>query len=127
MKQIHNRMLSVTEANDRLGVDMEPGFWEALVGMIAYPEVTYVVATQQIQYPDYVPFEELAREWIEGIESGIYDVRMCEICAGYFDLDRTAGIFGTPEELQEYICMPCAESMSARDYYERFIERSRTE
>ena len=52
----------------------------------------------------------------------IYDVRQCARCVGYFDVNRTPGIFGRPDELEDYICMPCAEAMSAREYYERFIE-----
>jgi len=70
MKQIRNERLSLAEANDRLGVDMEPRFWEALIGLINYPELTFEPATQSVVFPNYVPFKELAKEWIEGIESG---------------------------------------------------------
>jgi len=38
---------------------------------ISYPELSFDPAAQTILYPSYVPFEELARESIEGIESGI--------------------------------------------------------
>jgi len=78
-------------------------------------------ASDAIRYPNYVPFEELAREYIEGIEQGIYDVRVCERCAGYFDLNRTEGIFSRPADLTGFICMPCAESMTAREYFERYL------
>ena len=46
----------------------------ALVTMLAYPEVAYDPAADAIRYPNYVPFEELAKEFIEGIEEGIYDI-----------------------------------------------------
>ncbi len=123
MRQVRTKILTVTEANELLGVDMEPGFWEALVRMISYPEVQYVPSAQQIRFPDYVPFEDLAREWIEGIEQGVYEVRPCEVCGGWFDLDRAGGIFGKPEEREAYVCRECAERMTAREYYERYVRR----
>jgi hypothetical protein len=124
MRRVEHEKLSVAEANDRLGVDMEPGFWEALVGLISYPELVWEPATESLCYPNYVPFEELAKEWLDGIESGMYDVRQCARCVGYFDVNQTPGIFGRPEELEEFICMGCAEAMTAREYYEKFIERT---
>ena len=121
MKQIRHERLSLAEANDLLGVDMEPGLWEALIGLIDYPELTFEPATQSVVFPNYVPFKELAKEWIEGIESGIYDVRLCEHCSKYFDLNHTDGIFSRPAELEGFICMPCAERMSAREFFEQYL------
>jgi len=124
VKNIETTNLTVGEANERLGVDMEPGFWAALVTMLAYPEVAYDPAADAIRYPNYVPFEELAKEFIEGIEEGIYDIRLCERCAGYFDLNRTEGIFSHPAELEGFICMPCAETLTAREYFENYLRTS---
>ena len=63
--------------------------------------------------PDRVPVMEMAIDWkiVRGLD-----------CSGYFDLNRSEGIFGDPEELEQFICMPCAETMSAREYYETFVE-----
>ncbi|MEN8151110.1 MAG: hypothetical protein ABFS86_14940 [Planctomycetota bacterium] len=121
MKRIETVTLSIAEVNEQLGVDMEPGFWEALVTMLAYPELTYDPAGQSIRFPDYVPFRELAGEFIEGMEGGIYDIRLCERCAGYFDLNRTEGIFSDPAEMEGFLCMPCAEAMTAREFYEKHL------
>ena len=121
MKRIQRETVTVAQANEILGVDMEPAFWEALVRIIAYPELEYAVGAQEISFPNYIPFQELAREWIEGIESGIYDVRLCEHCAKYFDLNETDGIFARPDELEGFICMPCAEKMSAREFFEQYL------
>ena len=122
-REVRVRRITVSEANDELGVDMEAAFWEALVRFIAYPELVYDAKSQTISFPSYVPFRQLAEEWLEGIEQGIHDIRLCEVCEGYFDLDQSEGIFGRPELQEEFICIPCAESMTAKDYYERFIER----
>ncbi|MHC4473953.1 MAG: hypothetical protein ACYTDY_19225 [Planctomycetota bacterium] len=123
MKDIREERLTVAEANEVLGVAMEPDFWEALVRLIDYPELAYDEKAETILFPSYVPFKQLATEWIEGIEAGIYDVRRCEACDRYLDVNRTEGIFGRPDDLEEFICMPCAEQMTAREYFERFVER----
>jgi hypothetical protein len=121
MKEIKVERITVAGANDLLGVDMEPGFWEAVIGLIGYPELTFEPASQTICFPGYVPFQALAKEWIDGIEAGLYDIRLCERCAAYFDLNHTDGIFANPTDLSGFICMPCAEAMSAREYFEKHL------
>lgn len=123
MKQIRDETLTVAQANERLGIEMEPAFWEALIRLIDYPELVYDAGTQTIRFPGYVPFDELAKEWIEGIEGGIYDVRQCERCAQYFDIHVAEGIFGDLAERNEFICRPCADAMTAREYFDRYVAR----
>jgi hypothetical protein len=123
MKRIEVLRVTPAEANDRLGVDMEPAFWEALVRLIDYPELVWEAAEGSIAYPSYVPFDELAKDFLEGIEQGIHDIRLCEVCGAYCDVDKTDGIFGNVEELTEFICAACADTMTARDYYTRFLAR----
>ena len=123
MKNIKQESLSVTAVNQALNVDLEANMWEFIIRMINYPELKFDPATDSICFMGYVPFKSLAKEWIAGINEGIYDVRSCECCAGYFDVNKTDGIYGNPDDLEEFICFPCAERMTAREYYERFIER----
>ncbi len=40
----------------------------------------------------------LVMEWVEGIESGIYDIRRCEICDRYLDDTRIDFALNFPEE-----------------------------
>lgn len=121
MKNIKTERMTIAEANDLLDVDMEPGFWEALIGLISYPELAFDPATQSVTFPSYVPFKELAKEWIEGLETGVYEIYLCEHCAKYYDLNRTDGIWAIPDKLEGFICMPCAERMSAREYFEKYL------
>ena len=123
MKNIRQTSLSVTAANQALNVDFEARMWEFMVTMMNYPELEFDTTTDSICFMNYVPFETLAKEWIAGINEGTYDIRNCEVCAGYFDVNKTDGIYGNPADLEEFICFPCAERMTAREYYERFIER----
>jgi hypothetical protein len=101
---------------------MDAKFWGALVRMIAYPELRFDPATNVVTYPSYVPFEQMAREWIEGIEQGLHDVRACEACRGYFEVGREPGIFAHPSEMRGFICMACAEGMTAREFYEKHMQ-----
>ena len=121
MKEIRSRRLTVLEANHLLGVEMEPLFWEALVRLIEYPELSYHAETETIRFPSYVPFEQLAAEWIEGVEQGLYDLRPCQGCGQYLDVSRTGGIYTDPPACEGFLCLPCAEAMTAREYYERFL------
>ena len=122
MRRVKDQRLSIADANRLLTVDMEPAFWQAIVGLINYPELAFDVGSQCIVFPDYVPFRELASEWIEGIESGIHDVRLCERCAKYFDVNRTDGIYTNPRDLAGFLCMPCAETLTARQYFEEYLK-----
>ena len=123
MQTIKQETLSVTEANQLLDVELEAAMWEFIVRMISYPELKFDVKSNEIRIDGYVPFKELAKEWITGIADGSYDVRKCESCAAFFDINTTEGIYGKPDDFEEFICKPCAKQMSALVYYERFIER----
>ena len=79
MRKIKTEVLTIPQANEELGVDMDIGFWEALVRLIAYPELTFDSGSRTIRFPNYVPFRQLAGEWIEGIEQGIHDIRPISI------------------------------------------------
>ena len=123
MQSIKQESYSISDANKELEVDLTPNMWSFIVRMINYPELSFDADKNTIEIDGYVPFKELAKEWITSIQDGTCDARKCEECGSYFDLNSTDGIFGNPEELEEFICYPCAESMTARAYYERFVER----
>ncbi len=124
MQHIQQVTLSIENANKAHKVELDPAMWAFIVKAINYPELRFDKETDVIHIDGYVPFTELAKEWINGIADGSFDVRKCELCIAYFDVDKEDGIYGKPEDFEEYICMPCAEKMTAFDYYKRFIERS---
>ena len=123
MQKIQQESLTTAQANQLLAVELEPAMWAFIVRMINYSELTFDAQKATILIDGYVPFKELAKEWVTGIAGGSYDVRKCESCAAYFDINAEEGIYGKPEDFEEYICLPCAGKMSALDYYQRFIER----
>ena len=123
MKNVKEESLSVSAANQALTVDLEARMWKFIVRTINYPELRFDSTTDSICFMSYIPFTALAKEWLTGNTEGLYDVRKCEGCSEYFDVNKTDGIYGNPEDLEKFICFPCAEHMTAREYYERFIER----
>ncbi len=125
MQTITKELLSIDEANQALNSNLNPAMWEFIVRVINYPELRFNKESQCIHIDGYVPFRELAQEWIDGINKGSYDVRACEKCTAYFDVNTTDGIYGKPDDFEEFICIPCAKQMSALDYYQHYIERQR--
>lgn len=124
MQTIKQETLTVTEANQALEVNYESGLWALIVKMMAYPDLTFDAKKDTIVFEGFVPFQELAKEWIIGINDGTYDVQQCQSCDAYFDINTAEGIYGKPEEFEEFICIPCSDKMTAREYYQRFVERS---
>ncbi len=124
MQHIQKKTLTIADANKTHNVELDSAMWAFIVKSINYRELTFDAKTKLIHIDGYVPFEGLAKEWINGIANGSFDVCKCELCNEFFDLNKEAGIFGRPDDLDEFICMSCAENMTARNYYERFIERN---
>ena len=123
MQSIQQESLTVAEANESLNVDLESALWAFIVKMINYPELSFDEKTNVITYEGFVPFKELAKEWIVGINDNTYDVQKCQGCGAYFDINTAEGIYGKPDDLEAFICIPCAGNMTALDYYKRFIEQ----
>ncbi|PID47758.1 MAG: hypothetical protein CSB47_00170 [Proteobacteria bacterium] len=124
MQSIQQKSLTVAEANQALGVEFEADLWALVVRMMKYPDVTFDTASNTINFEGFVPFVELAKEWVSGISDGTYDAQQCQGCGAYFDINATDGIYGKPDDFEAFICIPCAEKMTAREYYQRFVERS---
>ena len=123
MQSIKKESLSVAEANQSLNVDLEPGLWHFIVKMINYPELSFDEQASIISYEGFVPFKELAKEWIVGINDNTYDVQKCQGCEAFFDINTAEGIYGKPDDLDAFICIPCAKKMSALHYYQNYVER----
>lgn len=115
--------VSIDEINRMFGVSKESAFWAAIVGWLGYPQLTYDPISMIIRFPDYVPLFELAKAWIQGTEEGIYHVGACRRCGIYYDLDQDKGVYCGPDESDGYLCSQCADRMTARDYYRRFVRR----
>ncbi len=123
MQEIKQETLSIAEANKSLNVDLEPALWAFIVKMINYPELSFNESTNVIAYEGFVPFKELAKEWIAGINDNTYDVQKCQGCQAFFDINTAEGIYGKPDDFEAFICIPCADKMTAREYYQRYIEQ----
>jgi hypothetical protein len=124
MQTIKQESLTVAEANQALGVEFEPGLWALIVKMLNYTGLTFDAKQNTVNFEGFIPFTELAKEWVVGMQDGTYDVQTCQSCGAYFDINTADGIYGKPDVFEEFVCMPCAETMTAKAYYQRFVERS---
>jgi len=122
VQSIQEESLTIAEANESLGVELEPGLWAFIVKMINYPELSFDDKANIITYEGFVPFKELAKEWIVGINDNTYDVQKCQGCGAFFDINTAEGIYGKPDDFEKFICIPCADKMTAREYYQAYIE-----
>jgi len=122
MQSIQQVSLTVAQANQSLEVALESGLWAFIVKKINYPELSFDANTDTITYEGFVPFKELAKEWIIGINNNTYDVQKCQGCGAFFDINAEEGIYGKPDEFDAFICIPCADKMTAREYYQTYIE-----
>ncbi|MGB1309989.1 MAG: hypothetical protein ACPG47_02205, partial [Leucothrix sp.] len=122
-QSIKQESLTVTEANQALNVELEPALWAFIVKMINYPELVFDAQSNIITFEGFIPFKELAKEWIIGINNNTYDVQKCQGCGAFFDINTADGIYGKPDDFEAFICIPCADTMTARAYYLRYIEQ----
>ena len=69
-----------------------------------------------------MPFAQLAKDFIEGVDQGLHDLRRCLKCDGTFDLGKDEGIFARPSDMEGFVCAKCAESMTAREFHDKFMQ-----
>ncbi len=117
MKSIRDHTLTVEQARASLGDHVDAAWLRFAVRHLAYTEVD--VDGDAIRYPGYVPLADLLTELQASITRGEVVTRRCQECAECFDLDKTEGIFGDYDNLEGFICAPCAGKLSAWDFWQR--------
>ncbi|MBF0381405.1 MAG: hypothetical protein HQL69_10325 [Magnetococcales bacterium] len=110
-----------TEANQLSQKDYSASYWIFIIQNMNYPEITYDVDADIIFCPGFIPFRELAVEIINDLDSRMDDIKDCQVCTMYFDVNKEDGIFGEPEKLNRFICSTCAQKISAKEFYESYM------
>ena len=78
MQHIKKETLTIADINKAHNVELDTAMWAFIVKAINYKELTFDAKTNLIHIDGYVPFAELAKEWINGIADGSFDVRKCD-------------------------------------------------
>jgi hypothetical protein len=118
MKKVIDNVRSLAELSTFLEQEVDAAFLRFLVERIGYTEVRLTEDGQGVTFPGYVPVGELFREVLRAIKEGEISLRRCRVCAGAFDIDTAEGIFGDDGALDRFVCRPCAEGLSAWDFYQ---------
>ncbi len=119
MSKLQIKELSIDEANQYLKVDFDQNYWEFLIKQINYKEIRF--ENSRITFPPFIPFVEVVKEILQEIEEGM-ETACCRVCQKYFNIDQEDGIFGDPQNLDRFICKACSLTLSARDFYEKYLK-----
>jgi hypothetical protein len=112
---------SLDEANTLVQRDFSTNYWVFITQNMNYPEIKYDTDNGQITCPGFIPFKDLALEVISDLERKKDDIKKCQVCHMYFDVNKEDGIFGDPDNLERFICGYCSKKISAKEFYEKFM------
>jgi len=122
MKQIRTAHIDVLEADRLAGRQLGRGLWALVLGKLHNSEIRMDPQTGVIHYPEFIPFEELVRDVLRRIDAGEITPRTCRSCRGTFDVNEEEGIFGDLDALENFLCRPCSETVTAREFYEKYLK-----
>ncbi len=114
-------LFTIQEANAIVQQAFEAGYWRFIIQNMDYPEIELDPEGERIRCPGFIPFKELALEVIDDLAKKKDDIKRCRACEHYFDINREDGIFGDPQNFERFICQGCAESMSAKVFFEKHL------
>ncbi len=119
MKNVRNITKNVAELNVALRRSYDLGYWSFIFDKVGYKEIVFDQSTGEVSYPEFVPLEELVENLLEGLDA--IPTATCAVCRAHFDLNEEEGIFGDPERLEKFICRQCSETLSAREFYFKYL------
>jgi hypothetical protein len=112
---------SLDEANTFVKRDFSANYWIFVIQNMNYPEIKCDQKTGEITCPGFIPFKDLALEVIIDLERNKNNVKECQVCNHYFDINKGDGIFGDPDNLERFICNGCSHKISANEFYEKYL------
>jgi hypothetical protein len=122
VRNIRTVTVRLQDLADELGFEVSDSLWPFVADRIAGGEVRLDVARQTLSYPEYVPVDQMVADVLEAMSDGRIEARACAVCAEVVDLNRDDGIFGDPENLERFVCSRCADTLSAREFYEKHLK-----
>jgi hypothetical protein len=122
VKNIRNVTVRLKDLADNLGFEVSDTLWPFIAARLAGGEVRLDAESQALTYPDYIPVDQMVRDVLDAMSDGRIEARACAACAEVVDMNKEEGIFGDPESLERFICSRCADTMSAREFYEKHLK-----
>jgi hypothetical protein len=123
MRNVGDITVPVSELGPRLGYEVEPKVWPLVLSRIAGGPVVWDRARGTLTYPEYVPIDRMIADVLDQIADGRITPLLCEACGEIVDMGADDGIFGDVENLEGYVCGTCADTLTARRFYEVHLRR----
>lgn len=112
---------SLDEVNKLVNQSFSKNYWHFIILQMNYPEIQMEATSGQISCPAFIPFRDLALEVMQDLRKRNHVIKACQVCTHYFDINKEDGIFGDTQKLDRFICLTCANKMSAKEYFERYL------
>ena len=117
MRNIRDKVIDVSQLNERFQREETPAFWSFVVAQIGYEEVKFLADRQGVQYPEFIPVEEMIGDVLKDLAKGRFRPEACRLCKRTFDAIKAPGIFANRGEKTGFICGDCAKKLSAWEFY----------
>ncbi len=121
MKQQELNQWKLAELNQLLNKQFSKEYWQFLVQQMNYSEIRFDPDIDQIVCPTFIPFQDLVVEVLNELNKRKSEIKPCLVCDQFFDINKEDGIFGDTRELENFICNGCANKISAKSFYERYL------
>jgi hypothetical protein len=119
MKHIRNCTRDIGELNVALHTTFDTSYWQLVFSRISYDEVVFDAEKGTVTYPEFIPLEDMIRDVAQALEQE--QTATCVACRRLFLLNEEDGIFGDPENLSQFLCKACSETISAREFYYKYL------
>lgn len=116
MKHVHDQRTPIDALAGRLQCPASPAFFRFLMRRIRIQDVR--LEGGELVYSSFLPVEQLFAETLAELNGQHARPTPCTVCAEVFDAEHDDGIFEQPARLEGFICRPCAEKISAWDYFQ---------
>lgn len=122
IKKLAHTIWTIDHANEQTQHQFDADYWSFLVKQVNYDEVTWDAQKQAIVFAEFIPLKSLLEDVLNRISTDNIAVTQCQTCQKYVDYNQDEGIFGDSEDLAHFICKPCAQSLSAWDFYQHHLK-----
>ncbi len=123
MRSLGNVSLRTSELGPRLGYEVEPKLWPLVLDRISGGVVVWDRARGTLSFPEYVPVDRMIADVLDQIADGRITPLICESCGDFVDMNADDGIFGDTENLEGYLCGTCADTLTARQFYDTHLRK----
>lgn len=115
MKEVQEVRYPIAALAGRTGCPPDPSWMRFVLARYRVEGVR--VEGDELVAPSFVPVEPLIAGFLDQLRHDGVEPAPCSVCSELVDPEHDDGIFEDPQNLNGFICRPCAERMTAWAYY----------